>query len=158
MASRWRQSQPSLSHKRGRVIAAVGDELGPFAIGDAAVGDGVRVKQGAVARALAIEGEAVGASADLDQPFAPGKEGHRLERATSQGESRSQCGAIDRLGRIFGEGGEDVGQEQFLVLLLMLDPERDQRQRLVGQVGQRARERRIDRPRASRGSRRGWGG
>ena len=146
---------PPFAEPQVRVaIAAVGDELPPFAIGDAAVGDGVRAEQGAVPRPLAIEGEAVARRANLDYPFAAGQPRQWLGRMTGRGGAF----AISRLERIFGEGREDVGQEQFLVLLLVLDADRDQRQRRLGQVRQRRLHRVVDRARASRESRRGSAG
>ena len=51
---------------------------------------------------------------------------------------------IRRLKRVLGEGREDVGQEQLLMLLLVIDAELDQFERVVGQAGQRPRERLVD--------------
>ena len=125
----------------GVAIAAVGDELLPLAVGDAAAGDGVGMEQDAVARGLAVEGEGRAVGTDLDQAVAAGNEGQRLGLGLG-GRSERRVG---RLGRVLGEGGEDVGQEQFLVLLLMLDPERDQRERVRREGRKRVLHRGIDR-------------
>ena len=93
-----------------------------------------------VARALAIEGKTVARRADVDQAGAAGKEAQRLGRMAA-GEVERRVG---RLERVFGEGGEQVGEQQFLVLLLVVDAELDQRQRGRRQVGQRGVERLVD--------------
>ena len=49
-------------------VAAVGDELGPFAVGDQAVAERVRPQLLAMPRALVVEGEAGAVVPDLDQP------------------------------------------------------------------------------------------
>src|SRR5207253_8427260 len=102
-----------------RRIAAVGDELRPFLVGDAAIGDPVRLEEHAVARPFAIEGEPVLGGADLDDPLPAGMEGERLDGDAS-------CGgkfAERWFERILGEGREQVGEEQLLVLLLVVDAE-----------------------------------
>ena len=66
--------------------------------------------------------------------------------------------AIGGLKRIFGESGEDVGQQQLLMLLLMLDAELDQAKRFGGEVGQRSLKRLVDRLRATRALHRGSAG
>src|SRR5262245_42559875 len=94
---------PALAEPQGRRrIAAVGDELGPFLVADLAVGDGVGREQGAVARALAVEGEAVIARADLDHTLAAGVEAQRLDGEAGDGREL----AIGRLERVLGEGRE----------------------------------------------------
>ena len=123
------------SHSVGRRIAAVGDEFAPFAVGDAAVGDGVGVEQRLVARPFAVEGESR-SPVRRSRPARRGPAGSSTVRP--RGTARRRAIAIGRFERILGEGGEDVGQEQLLVLLLMIDAELDQLERAGGQVGQDA--------------------
>ena len=51
---------------------------------------------------------------------------------------------IGRFGRVLGERRENVGEEQLLVLLLVVDAEFDQRERIGGQVRQCTLERFVD--------------
>ena len=115
----------------------------------------VGVEQRGVARALAVEGEAVAGRADLDQPLAPGHEMQRLDREA--GVAAGQL-AISRFERIFGEGRQDVGEEQLLMLLLVVDAELDQLERLrrAGRAARGPAPRRHER--ASRGPGRARGG
>ena len=100
------------------------------------------VEQGLVARPFAIEGEAERACADLDQSLASREPSKRLRGfAWTSGEF-----AIDWFERIFGEGRKDVGQQQLLMLLFMLDPEFDQHKRLGRKRRQGVNYRPIDRP------------
>ena len=66
--------------------------------------------------------------------------GQRLDREARR---RRQI-AVSRLERVLRERREDVGEEQFLVLLLVVDTELDQCQRLGRKRRQRARQCRID--------------
>ena len=130
--SRCTQAQPSVSQSSGVGIAAVGDEVEPFAIGDRPVGERVRVEQHLVARPLAIEGEAVA----VMRRSRPALRGPRS--SCSGGVAWQRRGvelAIGRLERIFGEGREDVRQHQFLMLLLVIDAELDQLERRGGRSG-----------------------
>ena len=66
----------------------------------------------------------------------------------ASGSTAKQAGggelAISRLQRIFGECREDVGEEQLLVLLLVIDAELDQLQRFRMQRRKRPFERFVD--------------
>ena len=106
------------------------ERLGRRRIATTQLGDGVRMEQHRVARALAVERETVAAGADVDDPRAPRKEAQRLGRAAA---CLLQL-AVSRLERILGEGREDVGQQQFLVLLLVIDAQFDQGQRVRRKV------------------------
>ena len=107
-----------------------------------------------MARPLAIERKAVLASADLDDSGASRMEGQRLGREAGR---RGEFG-VGRLDRVLGERGEDVGQEQFLMLLLMVDAELDQLERRRRQIGEGIVERFVDTGAPLRGSRRATGG
>ena len=72
----------------------------------------------------------------------------RLGRETGR---RAKLG-IRRLNRIFGERREDVGEEQLLVLLLVIDAKLDEVERKLRQRSERAFERFIDLGRQSRTS------
>ena len=52
---------------------------------------------------------------------------------------------IGRLKRILRQRGEDVGEEQFLMLLLVLDAESDQLERVRRKRGKRGHQRLVDR-------------
>ena len=67
-------------------------------------------------------------------------EAQRLDREAGR---RRQL-AISRLERVLGEGRENVGEEQLLVLLLVIDAELDQVERGRRKRRQRALERLID--------------
>ena len=92
-------------------------------------------------RRLAIEREAVAVMADfrdaaamLDPTHRPGHRDRNLARC------RPQCG----FQRIFREQVQDVGDEQFLMLLLMMAAQFDQRARGRCQRWQRRDQRRVD--------------
>ncbi|MNL19411.1 hypothetical protein D3C87_1406090 [compost metagenome] len=90
----------------------------------------IRLQQYVVARGFAIEREIVAGMADGHhaarelQPF--------RRRARIGDDGRGQLGRIRRTQRILREQMQDVGQQQFLVLLLVIEPERDQRGFRVG--------------------------
>ncbi len=124
--------------QRRRRIAAVGDELAPFAVGHAA---------GWRSRADARKTRWRGRSLSKAKP-SPARRSRRCPRgprckrqrlgAQQQAGPRAQL-AIGRLERVLGEGREDVGQHQFLVLLLVIDAELDQLERRRRKLGQSAR-------------------
>ena len=80
-------------------------------------------EEDAVARTFAVEGEAAVVGADLDDALAAA-----MPAQAARPRSRRARGklAISGLERILGERREDVGEEQFLVLLLVIDAELDQ--------------------------------
>ena len=97
-----------------------------------------------MARPLAVEREAVAGCADLDDALAATSM-PAIERLDRDGmAARAAKLAIGRLERVLGEGREDVGQQQLLVLLLVIDAELDQFERRRRQLGQSALERLVD--------------
>ena len=92
-----------------------------------------------MARPLGVERETIVARSDFDDSLAPAMPGGRLGRETGSGRKL----AISRLDGIFGEGREDVGEEQLLMLLLVVDPELDQIERGARKVRQFMLERLI---------------
>ncbi|MDO9369233.1 MAG: hypothetical protein Q7T68_11750 [Sphingopyxis sp.] len=123
------------------MIAAVGDELLPFAIAHRPAGERVRREERIVTRALAIESEAIAAMPDrrhaggaLD-PFHRGK----LRNFT-----RDHILPHRRAKRILREEMLQIGEQQFLMLLLVVDAEFDERLRRRRQVGQRSLNRGVN--------------
>src|SRR5690349_2674742 len=94
-----------------------------------------------MARTLAVEGEAGLRRADFDQTVAAAMPAQRLDRVAD----RPRAVGIGRLKRILREGRENVGKEQFLVLLLMVDAELDEVECGWRQRRQSRLERRVDR-------------
>ncbi len=122
-------------------IAAIGNERRPFAIGHRPVGDRVTREQRVVPRRLAIEREAV---AVMPHPRDPGVAFDPADRARHLDRHLARRGPDRGLERIFRKQMEDVGHQQFLVLLLVMTAQRHQLARRLGQVGQRRDQRRID--------------
>src|SRR5215207_799445 len=100
----------------------------------------MRGEQRWVTRPLAVEGEALALGPDLDDARPARVESHGLDRAAGNAGKL----AIGRLERVLGESGEDVGQQQLLVLLLVVDPERDQLERGLGEGRKSRFERLVD--------------
>jgi hypothetical protein len=122
-------------------IAAVVHEGSPLAVGDGPVGERVGVKQHRMARPLAIEGEVAAIMADLDDPARPLHPADRFGRGDGDvAWLVPHCGRE----RVFGEGGQHVGEHQLLMLLLMMGAEQDQRPRFLVQRRQRIGQRGID--------------
>jgi hypothetical protein len=109
------------------LVAARLDELEVLAIGDEPRGELEGVDVDAMARALVVESERVALVADPADPLVPAVPGGRLGlRGRSLGEL-----PIDGRERISGEEVLDVGQDQLLVLLLVVQPELDQTAKLL---------------------------
>ena len=86
-----------------------------------------------MARPLAVEREAViAARRSRPCPSRPGD--GKLSGSTREAGRRGKL-AISGLERVLGEGREDVGEEQLLVLLLVIDAELDQLERRRRQLG-----------------------
>src|SRR5690606_31239787 len=81
----------------------------------------MRLQQTAMARRLAIEGEAVPSRADLDDARSTVDEPQRYRRRRR----RRQRPAEYRQQRVQREQVLDVGQQQFLMLLLVMQSEDD---------------------------------
>ena len=117
-------AQPSASQSAGRAIAAVGHELEPLAVGDEPVRQAERVDQHIVARPLVVPGEAGAVVPDLAD--AAGElDPASLHRARPR-PAPGRRGAIGRAQRIGGEQRQDVGEQQLLMLLLVVDADLDQ--------------------------------
>src|SRR5262249_30480070 len=113
--------------KRRRGIAAVLGELDPLGVGHAARGELERTDQLLVTRAFVVIGEAIAIMPDLEDPAVKGHEGWR--RSLARGHAGPRL-AIGRLERFCGEWRKNVGEEQLLVLLLVIDAELDELSRL----------------------------
>ncbi|MCY1362233.1 hypothetical protein D9M69_489380 [compost metagenome] len=125
----------------GGLVAAVVDELEPLAVGDRVRAQRERLQVDLVARPLAVKGKALAAMADLDHAAV---EADPVGRRARVGDHR--LGQLRRKGRpqrILREQVQDVGQQQFLVLLLMLQAERDQRSLRVGLGAAKQRHHRL---------------
>jgi hypothetical protein len=111
-------------------IAAGFHEGEPLAVGHAAVGETVRVEQHVVARSLVVVREAGAVVTDAaDAPV----ETYELRLARTGDRLRlRQWIAIGGAQRIGGEEAEDVGEQQLLVLLLVIDAELDQHGEGIG--------------------------
>ena len=122
-------------------VAAIGNERRPLAIRHGAVRDRMRHQQGGVTRSLAIEREPVALMPDLDDPALardPADRPRHLDRHFPR------CGPHRWLQRVLRKHVQDVRHQQFLVLLLVMTPERHQRLRIRRQPRQRIEQRRID--------------
>src|SRR5208283_3800760 len=104
--------------KCGLSIAAVLDEGEPFGIGDLAVGETKRMDQLAMARRFIVPGEAFSGVTDLMNAASKCDPGQRLRIALLRTRTRRPVGGPQR---ICGEERENVGEDQLLMLLLMID-------------------------------------
>ena len=108
------------------LVATVGHEVQPLAVGHQAVGDPVGLQPLPVSRQLVVEAETVARVADLDQPAfdvdPPEVVGlAHLARATG----------VHRLQGIAGQHVLDVHEEQLLVLLLVVEAELERGRELL---------------------------
>ena len=78
-----------------------------------------------MARPLAVEGETAPAGADLDDALASSVPAQRFD---CEADGRGSL-AVSWFQRVFRESRQNVGEEQLLVLLLVVDAELDQLQR-----------------------------
>ena len=119
------------------MVAAVVDEVAELAVGDGPGRQLEVLEPDPVPGRLVVVAEAPAVGADLgDTPGEPGP----CERARSAVRRRRRAVPVGGLERILGQHVLDVRQHQLLVLLLVVQPERDQEpDRLVG-VGQQARD------------------
>jgi hypothetical protein len=124
-----RDQVPALGQPQRRIaIAALLDEARVLAVGDEARGQFERPQVHAVARQFVIEAEAVAAVAGLDQAAV---ETQPREWRRCRG-ARKRLAAIGRKRRVMRQQMLEVGEHQLLVLLLVMQAERDQRlQRFV---------------------------
>ena len=117
--------RPSGGEPEQRIsIAAVGHERHPFRIGDEPVREFVRFEQHAMPRPLAIEGEACAVVSDLHHAAIELPIGRR--RAVGLAD-RDRAGIlVGRTQRVLREQMQDVGEQQFLMLLFVIAAEFDQ--------------------------------
>ena len=137
--------------QRSIAVAARVDEGEVVAVRHQMRGQRVRLHVLAVARQLVVEAEAVAVVADVDQ--AAGKtDPRRRHNALGRSRRRWRVGAVGRVQRALRQQMQDVGEDQFLVLLLVLHTEFDQRRQcfnvgIVGvaiPVGQQTRDAGVD--------------
>jgi hypothetical protein len=131
--------------QRGVEIAAGGDERLVLAIGHQPRGQLERRHVLFMARQLVIEAEALAVVADRGQAAIKAQPGQRRRR---RGQRRGRV-QIRRQQGALRQQVLDVGEHQFLMLLLVLQPQRDQRLELaalarIELAGQQARHARVD--------------
>ena len=145
-------SQPSLRddgktvhqpERRGR-IAAVIHESEPFGIADEIARDADRANERAMRRLFVVEMKAVVGVANAMNAFL---QFEPFLAITVRSRKRPRR-IIGRRNRVLRKGMQDVGEHQFLVLLLVIEPDLHQRRQLAERVFARALEefhhRRID--------------
>ncbi len=116
---------PAFGQPQHRIaITAFFDEGAKLGIGDQAIRNRMRVQQHAMLRRFIVEGKTLAWVADLRDAFAPAQE---FQRHGFGGARRSRVLAEYRVQRIEREQVLDVGQQQFLVLLLVVEAEFQQR-------------------------------
>ena len=124
-------------------IAAVIDEGAPFGVAHRTAGDLVRGQQHLMARSLAVEGKAAAVMADLDHAGCPVDPCHR--RGLPCLRRVGHVGVRHRRHRILREQMQQIGQQQFLMLLFMRDAQRHQIARACRQQRHRLDHRHIHR-------------
>ena len=112
--------------QRGRAVAAVLHEGQPFGIGDEVAGEPDRADQGAVRRLFIVEMETVVGMPDGVDALVEGDP--FLSRALRRREAPRRI--VGRRDRVLRKGVQDVGQHQFLMLLLVVEADLDQRRQL----------------------------
>jgi len=122
---------PAIRQPVARIaIAAIGDEGGPFAVGHRPVSNGVGAEQRLVARPFCIKGKAIADMADVDDPAG-------MRDPTDRPRHRDRHFARrwpDRgFGRVLREQMQDVGDQQFLMLLFMMAAKFHQIERCAGE-------------------------
>ena len=123
---------PAVGHPQLRaLVAAVADELEPLALGDEARRDRIRLQQHVVTGTLVVEGELVAGVADAHD--AARVLGPSRDRRGAVGDRRLERElAVRRAERVARQDVLDVGEQQLLVLLLVVEAERDKEGDLVG--------------------------
>ncbi len=110
--------------EQGRPVAAVGHELHPLRIGDKAIREFKRFDQRTMPRPLAIEGEAFAVVSDFHYAAIELPIGRR--RAIGLADRNWAWIFVSRTQRVLREQVQDIGQQQFLMLLFMIAAEFDQ--------------------------------
>ena len=139
---------PAVGEPQRRVgVAAVLDEGEPFAVGHQRARDAHRPDQHAVRRPFIVEAIAVGLVADGVDAFGQFDEAVFRARLVAR-LGRRPVRVIGRRGRVLREGMQDVGEEQLLMLLLVIEPDfedaQDFRQRGGARLGDQRLHRGID--------------
>ena len=119
--------RPAVGEPQGRRrVAAVGHEFEPLRIGDETAGDARRLQQDLVRRPLVVE--AVSRRPEADRVDA----GRQLGKSVGAGCARRRLPVRrrSRRDRILREGMQDVGEDQLLVLLLVMQPDLEDAQHL----------------------------
>ena len=124
-AFRLHRRPASREPDKGRAIAAVGHELHPFGVADQSVRKLERLDERAMPRALAIEGEALAIVSHLNAAAVEFVIGRR--RVVGLADRDGAWILVSRMQRVLREQMQDVGQQQFLMLLFMIAAELDQR-------------------------------
>ena len=138
--------------KRRRGVAAVGHEFEPLAVGDERARDAHRLQQHLMRRPFVVEREACAVVADGvnagDQTVFAGV-GARAVRPLP-------VPIVGRMRRVLRKGVQDIGQHQLLMLLLVMQPDLDDREDPLGVLRRfdQLRHRRIDMRAVGRASRR----
>jgi hypothetical protein len=109
--------------QRRRAIAAILNEFEPFAIGDEIARQFYRADQGAMRGFFIVEMKAVAGVADGVDALV---EGDPLLAAAGGGR-KSPVRVVGGRDRVLGEGVQDVGQHQFLMLLFVVEADLQQR-------------------------------
>ncbi len=121
-------------------VAVVGDEVEPVGVAHRAVRQGVVVQPDAVARAFVVEGEAFVGMADVGQTAGKTHPARRC-RVLRCGHGAGS-GAIRGVQRVLRKQMQQIGEQQFLMLLLVVQPKLEQRGR--GGLARQTLQRRID--------------
>ena len=110
--------------ERRRRVAAGVDEFEPFGVADEMARDAHLGDQFVVPRRLVVEAKAVAVVADRMNA-----RGHIDKTARTVCRARRlPAGVVNRIGRVLREGVQDVGEQQFLVLLLVMQADFDNRE------------------------------
>ena len=137
---------PAFGHpERCGAVAAIRDEGEEFAVAHEAVGEFIGREQNLVARPFVIKLKRVAGAADRGDAAMVGDE------TGGPGSLRGLVPAWDGRGqqRVLREGVQDVGDQQFLVLLLVVQAELDERGGGRRRGRQVIRHRRVDMARGS---------
>ena len=116
--------------QRRRPVAAVLDEGKPFGIGDEVAREFNRADQRAVRRLFIVEMKTVVAVPDRVNALVerdPFFAGASLLVAAAVRGGEGPCRIVGRRNRVLRKGVQDVGEHQFLMLLLVVEPDLDQR-------------------------------
>ena len=137
--------RPAVRQPQGRRrVAAVGHEFEPFAVGDERRRKPHRPQHDLMRRLFVVEAEAVAVVAD--RMDAGDQRAARPALRPPRGHCQSRI--VGRMGFVEREGVQDVGEQQFLVLLLVIEADLDDRDaasaKSVRAISISARDRGVD--------------